>query len=645
MPSFLPEGNIPLPSDNEKRSLHKVVDLEGGQDAGGGGGTVTGTGTVDRVPVWTSASAQGNSYLLQDANGVLLDTGKDLTVQGLGQILIPDGSAAAPSLAFSGDPNSGLYTPGVNSAALALGGTARVNWITTAVKIPSANTYSWADSSDATSAIDTSLSRNAAGYVGVTSGFRVPNGTAAAPSYSFSGNTDRGFYNVSAQGLYVSVTGVPRALFNNAGMQLSSAGAIAWSSDTAFTTADLFLVRDAANIAAFKNSTSAQELRIYNTDAAADEFVSIGFINNANVLTIETEQSGGGTVRGMLLAGSTVSVGKVHAAAFSGDNDTIIRTLHVEHPTANIGSGLVLAANQSTASGGAVGSVQFVNYNIGATDKRVGIIESATDGATNSGRLVFWTSAAGTLAERLRITNTGHLAALRSLSVGSNTDPGDNNALIDGYLWMPEISAPSAPAANIGLIYIKDDGGVTKAFLKTDANDFDLTAGSGNAKSVKFAKTAQTSISTATTASIVGTGSGSATLAANFFTVGKSVRIVGRGNLSNQATPGNGTLDLKVGGASVASTGGQSLVANANVPYWFEAIITCRATGATGTIIANVMFSHGATATAYETWASGVAESTVDTTGTLAVDLEWTFDAASNTFLSEILTIEEMALQ
>lgn len=38
MPSWYPEGNLSLPSDNEMRSLHKICDLLGGGSGGSGGG-------------------------------------------------------------------------------------------------------------------------------------------------------------------------------------------------------------------------------------------------------------------------------------------------------------------------------------------------------------------------------------------------------------------------------------------------------------------------------------------------------------------------------------------------------------------------------------------------------------------------------
>lgn len=57
MPTFYPEGNLSLPSDNEMRSLHKIVDLLGGGIGvftGGGGGAVFfgnyGGGTPTQTP-------------------------------------------------------------------------------------------------------------------------------------------------------------------------------------------------------------------------------------------------------------------------------------------------------------------------------------------------------------------------------------------------------------------------------------------------------------------------------------------------------------------------------------------------------------------------------------------------------------------
>lgn len=580
MSNFLPEGTLPLQSDNEKRSLHKVVDLEGGQDSGGG--TVTGTGTANTVPLWTSSTALGNSFLTQDANGLLLATGKNLTVQGTGLLVVPDGSAAAPSIKrsasatgifFSGDSflvsiagsaglqvtSSGHLIPSTLAGALGISGSTTGGNIWTGLYLSSAAEVEWN--------ADTALTRNAAGFVSPTTGFRVADGTAAAPSYSFSSDTDKGWRHFGAGSVVFGDNNAAIYQDGSGAMILLNGGGLFWSASPGTTAVNLALVRQGDNSLSQRNGTAAQTFSVYKT------FISSG---NSEYLTISS---------GLLSA----------------------NRIEILQAAEGTGLGRNLAIGTSTAS----------------TE-----LHLVTAGST-----------------RWNINGSGHFLAGtdNTYDIGASGATRPRNIYLGTALYVAEVSAPSTPASGAGVVYAKTDN---LLYFKNDAGtEFDLTSGSGNAKTVKFAKTAQTSISTATTASIVGTGSGSATLAANFFTVGKSVRIVGRGNLSNQGTPGNGTLNLKLGSTSVSSTGAQSLVANANIPYWFEAIITCRATGASGTIIANIMFSHGATATAYETWAGGVAESTVDTTGTLAVDIEWTFDTASNTFLSEILTIEEMALQ
>lgn len=65
---------------------------------------------------------------------------------------------------------------------------------------------------------------------------------------------------------------------------------------------------DGADILSQKNSTTAQEFRIYNTDSTDDEFASLGFKNNTNVFTIETEETGAGTVRPIALMGGNVGI-------------------------------------------------------------------------------------------------------------------------------------------------------------------------------------------------------------------------------------------------------------------------------------------------------------------------------------------------
>jgi len=84
--------------------------------------------------------------------------------------------------------------------------------------------------------------------------------------------------------------------------------------------------------------------------------------------------------------------------------------------------------------------------------------------------------------------------------------------------------------------------------------------------------------------------SGRFTLPANFFDVGKVLRIKGACRLSNiVTTPGTLTLDVRLGSV-VAFNGGAmqlSTTAHTTLPLWFEILLTCRAIG--GGTAANLM--------------------------------------------------------
>ena len=99
---------------------------------------------------------------------------------------------------------------------------------------------------------------------------------------------------------------------------------------------------------------------------------------------------------------------------------------------------------------------------------------------------------------------------------------------------------------------------------------------------------------TALTASVTATSilpaAAKFTLPANFFQIGKVLRVVAAGRVSNIiTTPGTLTLDLRLGAVIAANGGAMALnvVAKTNVPWWLEWVLTCRAIGASTT--ANLM--------------------------------------------------------
>ena len=68
---------------------------------------------------------------------------------------------------------------------------------------------------------------------------------------------------------------------------------------------------------------------------------------------------------------------------------------------------ITVAVNTPTVSGGTTGLFNFANYANTGADKRIVALMGLTDGAINSGALVFYTWNAGAAAERMRITSAG----------------------------------------------------------------------------------------------------------------------------------------------------------------------------------------------------------------------------------------------
>ena len=120
------------------------------------GGTISGTGTTNLVAKWTSSTALGNS--------LLSDSGTNLTLTS-GQLLLPDGTAAAPSLSFTSATGHGLYYYNSTNLGLSVGGTLRMLF-TTAPRIilPSTGQLTFT-SAAADGTVDTILARDAAGVL------------------------------------------------------------------------------------------------------------------------------------------------------------------------------------------------------------------------------------------------------------------------------------------------------------------------------------------------------------------------------------------------------------------------------------------------------------------------------------------------
>ena len=100
-----------------------------------------------------------------------------------------------------------------------------------------------------TTALDAGLLSDDATNVTLTSGqIFVPVGSASLPSYSFTGDGNAGFYNVTADVIGVTVAAANRFSLSNSAFAIGSATFLGWTSasTTGSSTIDVILARDGA---------------------------------------------------------------------------------------------------------------------------------------------------------------------------------------------------------------------------------------------------------------------------------------------------------------------------------------------------------------------------------------------------------------
>ena len=120
------------------------------------------------------------------------------------------------------------------------------------------------------------LTINSAGLVSVTpasgssTSFQALRGSISTPAYSYSTDVNSGTFFGAYNGLncqQISVGGNLQWIVGQSETGTAQIGPVAWAakSSTSMAAPDLYLYRDAANILALKNSTTAQEFRVYET--------------------------------------------------------------------------------------------------------------------------------------------------------------------------------------------------------------------------------------------------------------------------------------------------------------------------------------------------------------------------------------------
>lgn len=151
---------------------------------------------------------------------------------------------------------------------------------------------------------------------------------------------------------------------------------------------------------------------------------------------------------------------------------------------------------------------------------------------------------------------------------------------------------------------------------------------------ILFAGTADKTVTNTTDeTSAIPTGIGTKTLQADWWQVGRSIRITGYGVYSTPiVTGGTVTVKVKLGSTVIATVATSALLVGASsAAFHLECIITCRTVGASGSVVCcgAVDYEVASAGHLFDNLDNDGAATTVDTTVSGDIDLTVQWDTAS----------------
>lgn len=164
-------------------------------------------------------------------------------------------------------------------------------------------------------------------YVGTS--FLAPAGSVGAPSISFAGDTNTGFYSTGSDSILISMNGVASGSFASSvggtftipaisangyvflGNNVSGGGVQIATGNLSFGANDLILARDAANILALRNGVNAQQFNLYNTYTDGSNYERFGFTWTTNQFQALIAVAGTGNTARSMLIGTGEGSGKL----------------------------------------------------------------------------------------------------------------------------------------------------------------------------------------------------------------------------------------------------------------------------------------------------------------------------------------------
>ncbi len=194
-------------------------------------------------------------------------------------------------------------------------------------------------------------------------------------------------------------------------------------------------------------------------------------------------------------------------------------------------------------------------------------------------------------------------------------------------------SAPPTASAATGLVF---DQAAFNTQLIGGTSVF-VTINNGSSNGTIFAMTASSSVTnSAVETNVVGVGSGTVTLPANYLQVAKTLRVKASGIYTSTTTAGTITFKFKLGTTVIVSTASINLPATQTNQLWsFGLALTVRSSGASGTVFGNTAFGLNDATNGWKTCPMTMTTPvTVDMTAAqdISITAQFSVANASNTF-------------
>jgi hypothetical protein len=374
------------------------------------------------------------------ASSNVLKAGDTMT----GALVVPLASAATPSLTFTGDLNTGIYSPGADQVAVSTGGTGRLFVdasgkvgvsepsaqanLHVAANISDATAITWANSqfSVATPIPGNSTANRSTIYFAPYGSDNNYAPSAISCTAGTSGASTLKFFTNASGNVTGDISSYERLRITsggNVGIGNTDPGAL------------LTVGGSSANGTIHLRSGSSNVVQIYSVSPGGayseiDSQTEMLLRTEAGAMrfsTVNTERARIDSSGRLLVGTSSWSSG---ARAVVAGNSTV--------PTGN--GVLVLSRGSSSAqvAGDPISNIEFTNSSA-ATFARISVEADGTTGTTTDlpGRLLFWTTADGASSptERMRINNGGITFIYSDtdpLILGSAVGAGTTNRLING---------------------------------------------------------------------------------------------------------------------------------------------------------------------------------------------------------------------